>query len=960
MSLLPSALWAQDPYCRQIDASDGLPSNEVYGLFQDSKGFIWITTDDGLCRYDGHTFKSYASTAQSSRAGANIFEDPLGRIWYENFDGRLYHVSGDTLVALPQKQVNGFVRAGHLGGSLYVPSGPEQLDVYDLRTLRLTKHLDLGAGGPSAMLGRMGQTRYWVFGDGAHRAIDAQGQVASIPGHMPDGTRLNTVTDHLGRTLIFDNVHPEHGLHHWEAGRFHRFADLSPTFVQVHEVIGGRLWICHTRGMEVFDVQNLRRVGSGSYFADKSISAVLVDREGNHWFGTTNEGLLFVPDFNSRRIPSGAGGLSRLAASQGTLLAGTHEGAILRFDDASARFEVQLRNQSGHAIDFLGADGGTLMYGDPLVYFTSLDGRSPDAPSLAVFKDALRVSPRYLAVAGPANAGLFRNPLPGDAGTDVWDAIATVPNAIEARSYDFFPGRTRAVTARPGDTTLFFATSNGLMRLRPHSRVEIRHRGRPVYASKLQADARHLYALSTAGELLMITGDSLVTPIDDLPLGAPYAHMKLLDGKLYLLGRRQMLQLGLDGPRPRLLNIISSLQGDQVNDIALHQGQLALATDDGLILLDPDQRNAIQPPRLLITDLRILGRSHPFDTLVEVGYQENEVAIHYAILSYRTNGDYPLYYRIQGGSWSKTDPDSRQLLLAGLAPGQYDIAFCLGAPSQDIAAVVRLHILRPFWMQTWFYLLGLLLLAAFVAAILWRRGRRMRARQAITLEKIALENSLRISTLAAIRSQMNPHFFFNALNTIQAFIFSDDKANAINYLGKFSKLTRMVLEMSEKELVTLSEEMMATTLYLQLEKSRFGDDFQFQIVVGPGLSPDNVYLPSMIIQPFVENAVKHGLLHKTGSKEIRVNFAAEGDTLLIEVEDNGIGRKRSEELNRIRQERHRSFAVTASQKRIDLLNAGHNRIGVAYTDKVDAHGLACGTHVRITIPLNRHTQHTTL
>ncbi|MBK9450079.1 MAG: hypothetical protein IPN95_11870 [Bacteroidetes bacterium] len=120
---LPLAGLAQDPYYRLINDADGLPNNSIYGLFQDSKGFIWITTDDGLCRYDGHSFKSFFSTSQSSKAGSNIFEDPLHRIWYENFDGQLYHVSGDTLVTLPQDSLRGYMRAGHLGtGSCFPPN----------------------------------------------------------------------------------------------------------------------------------------------------------------------------------------------------------------------------------------------------------------------------------------------------------------------------------------------------------------------------------------------------------------------------------------------------------------------------------------------------------------------------------------------------------------------------------------------------------------------------------------------------------------------------------------------------------------------------------------------------------------------------------------------------------------------------------------------------------------------
>jgi signal transduction histidine kinase len=955
--LLPSWLYGQDPYYRLIDASDGLPSNSVYGLFQDSQGFIWIATDDGLCRYDGHSFQSYTATNQSSRAGSNIFEDSFGRIWYENFDGRLYYVQGDTLAGLADQDAKGYVRAGHQGERLYVPSGDGLLLTYSLRTLHRQAPVTLGDNS-SFGVGRKGSRYYWLYGKEMHFGIDSSGKVLHVPSFSdPAGPRWNVALDYLGRILLIDYTHPELGVRVWEQGQLRPFADLrSNSMVQTHELMGGRLWVCYTRGLEVIDVRSGAKVGQRTYFQDKSISAVLVDREGNHWFGTTNEGLLFVPDFSSQRIAFPQGGLSRLVTSGGDLILGTQEGSVLRYPHDGGQPTVVRRNDSRHAIDFLGLDGENIVDADPLAHFTRRDGDGANILAQAAFKDALRVSPRYLAISTPGTSGFFRLPMPGHTGGDPWDSIAQRhPNQFDKNLFDVFLGRGRAVAARPGDTTIFYATSNGLMRLRPRSKLELRWQGRTFYAGKLQADARHTFVLSTAGDFFIVEGDSLLSPVNEFPVGPPYSLMKLLDGKLYLLGRRQLLQLDISGPRPRLLNVLSGLQGDRINDIGRYQDRLALATDDGLLLLDPDQKADALPPRFYITALRISGQAHAPDSLIEVGYEKNEIVIQYAILSYSTGGDYPLYYRIQGGEWRKADPDTRQLLLARLAPGDYAVEFCLGAPATDIVATVRIRIQSPFWMKAWFYVLCLLLLAALVAGLLWRRGRRQQARQAQHLEKLELENSLRLSTLTAIRSQMNPHFFFNALNTIQAFIFGDDKRNAINYLGKFSKLTRLILEMSEKELVALGEEVQVSTLYLELEKSRFGDDFQFQIQVGPGLSLEMVALPSMIIQPFVENAVKHGLLHQTGSKELRVSFFAEGDTLVIEIDDNGIGRKRSEELNRIRMERHRSFAVTASQKRIDLLNTGHNRIGVVYTDKMDAQGRACGTTVKVSLPLQHHT-----
>jgi LytS/YehU family sensor histidine kinase len=132
-------------------------------------------------------------------------------------------------------------------------------------------------------------------------------------------------------------------------------------------------------------------------------------------------------------------------------------------------------------------------------------------------------------------------------------------------------------------------------------------------------------------------------------------------------------------------------------------------------------------------------------------------------------------------------------------------------------------------------------------------------------EKFELEKELNRSVLTSIKSQLNPHFFYNALNTIQSFVYMDDRKNASNYLGRFSKLTRTILEMSEKETISLKEEIEALTLYLELEKMRFEDSFSFEMNY-QGVDAELENIPPMLIQPYVENAVKHGLLHKKGNK----------------------------------------------------------------------------------------------
>jgi LytS/YehU family sensor histidine kinase len=181
---------------------------------------------------------------------------------------------------------------------------------------------------------------------------------------------------------------------------------------------------------------------------------------------------------------------------------------------------------------------------------------------------------------------------------------------------------------------------------------------------------------------------------------------------------------------------------------------------------------------------------------------------------------------------------------------------------------------------------------------------------------------------------------------------SNDKKQAINYLSKFSSLTRNILEMTEKEFISIAEEISTMSLYLDIEKARFDSDFEYEINT-ERLADLDYKIPSMLLQPYIENAVKHGLLHKSGLKKITISFAKMDTKIRIEIDDNGIGRQKSAALNAIKNKNHNSFATEAMQNRIDLLNKNKtNKITINFIDKLNQSQQSMGTAVVIEIPIN--------
>ncbi|MGF7214855.1 hypothetical protein GGR92_000995 [Spirosoma lacussanchae] len=234
--------------------------------------------------------------------------------------------------------------------------------------------------------------------------------------------------------------------------------------------------------------------------------------------------------------------------------------------------------------------------------------------------------------------------------------------------------------------------------------------------------------------------------------------------------------------------------------------------------------------------------------------------------------------------------------------------------------------------------------------------RERQASQAAYIDEIeqrtAYEKRLAEVEMLALRSQMNPHFLFNSLNTIEYFVLKGDEANATRYLSNFSRLLRLILNHSNEDTVRLTEEISGLQLYLELESSRFDENFQYVIDIDPAIDQDAVVVPPLLLQPFVENAVWHGLQHSHRPDKcvwLRVLMLNE-ETIQFEIEDNGIGREQSARLKSRSATRQKSLGMAITQQRIDLFNRNYpSQLNVQLIDLAD--GGRCGTLVRITYQL---------
>jgi LytS/YehU family sensor histidine kinase len=278
-----------------------------------------------------------------------------------------------------------------------------------------------------------------------------------------------------------------------------------------------------------------------------------------------------------------------------------------------------------------------------------------------------------------------------------------------------------------------------------------------------------------------------------------------------------------------------------------------------------------------------------------------------------------------------------------------------------------INISPAFWNTWWFRIVAaIFVLSIFYLVIRYRTQQKFKLQleksekeSQLALER--LENSKQLAELQqqktememqALRAQMNPHFIFNSLNSINRFILQNNREQASEFLTKFSKLVRMILQNSQASSITLDSELESLGLYLNLEALRFNYHFDYKISVPKDMDISALHVPPLILQPYVENAIWHGLMHKEEKGQLEIDVSEEDDHIYFKVTDNGIGRKRASELSSKSATKHKSMGLKITAHRIAMLqNSNGSESPVKINDLVNPDGTAAGTEVIIKMPV---------
>jgi ligand-binding sensor domain-containing protein len=672
--------------------------------------------------------------------------------------------------------------------------------------------------------------------------------------------------------------------------------------------------------------------------SDDHIRAIVRDRFGTLWVGT-DMGLNRLEEGSTRwrrylHDPGNPRSISDntvntiLEDDDGTLLIGTNEGLNV-LDRATGRFSRPYRlprSPGAEGVEFIWSlhrdDDGTLWVGtrgNGIVLFDrerrcvrhlTFNDRTPANGDRRVVWDIARDSHGDLWAA--TSMGLYRW-IPGRDGFKPYPASPSISHALSEENVC-------AIMEDPSGTLWFTTYGGGLNRY---------NRATDDFTS--------------------------ITTHDGLPSNTLYGALMDDAGRLWISSNTGLTLYDPVTGGSHVYTVGDGLQGNEFSFRAwcrLPDGELLFGGIHGLTRFHPDSLlPSSRSVPMVITEFRVfdaIARQEIADRdTITLSHDQSFISFEFVALDYINPAAVRYAYRLEGfdDNWVYCG-QRRYASFTNLDPGTYTF-MVRGTNSDGVwnprPLRVVLRVVPPYWMTWWFRsVAGVVLVAAGGA---WIRSMRDRER----LRRRSVE-----SQLQALRLQVNPHFIFNALSSVQHLILVGEHDLAVSYLSRFSRLVRAVLENSERMSIPIAEEVETLRHYLHLESLRFEGRFVYTIDIDPLLDIGELAIPTMLIQPCVENAIRHGLLHKPGRGSLRIAIMESGARIRCVIEDDGIGRKRAGEIERNRPGQRRSMGVRVTEERLGILNAAMRHeepITMRITDLVDGEGAPRGTRVEIFIPV---------
>lgn len=940
--VFPLVAPAQEFNYVQYDTKEGLAGSTVYDMCQDSDGFMWFATNNGLSRFDGTNFKNYTvKDGLPDNEVLRIFADSRGRIWIGTFS----------------KEICFYFR-----GAIYNNQNCNWLNKIALRSAAVTMCED--------------EKGIIIISDLINLfEINIKNQVNNLIDHPSlqgyKGIQIYAATNFFdggfficipGTFFKFKNYqlklfnHPKKNLDKYVVLKGYANGDMVETLApdsRINQTSYKHTAIFVSTSNGAWSIDTVQYKFKTHFLPGKKISHTINDREGNIWFSTLGNGVYRLPSLEMRNIefPSKIDIADKEVFSLGlkgndiycglgfSKIAVINDNKITEIRDYSNIASTSSNNSLVNKLTAIRvlSNGATILGSD--AFLLNMETGNHLNKNIVAVKSVAEINKQQILV------GNFNKAYKLAAGD-----LHIIDTIFHGRSTKVFYNNHK----------YYIGTLNGLYEISENKQSVFLGDLHPILKRRITdivatKDNTIWVATNDAGVVAYKNG-RIISAIQEVNgLSSNICKSLYLNQHYLFVGTNKGLnKINLENPRSPILKYSASdgLPSDIVNKVLVKDSMVYVGSPRGLTFFNEHAVANNAECNLKLLKVNVSGKNYELSNNYSLSYKNNNIEFEYVAVSFKSGGDILYHYMLAGldSGWKTTRETN--LIYQTLPSGNYTLQLYaenkFGVKSHT--TTIGFSISTPFWRTWWAYLIGLLFIIGVTGFLFNIRSKEIQRR---LVEKNKFQKQFAELEQQALQAQMNPHFIFNCLNSIQQYILTNDRERANKYLTNFATLIRQTLYISGKKSVKVSEEVHFLTEYLEMEKMRFGDSFIYEIIVDEDLDVDFIEIPALLLQPYVENSLRHGIRYKVdGRGKAMISFNLRNEMLVCRISDNGIGRAKARLYKNNQHIEYQSKGMNLTEKRVNLLNSINDRkISIEIIDHVNDFGTGIGTEVVVQIPV---------
>ncbi|MGZ4042541.1 MAG: sensor histidine kinase [Bacteroidia bacterium] len=951
----------------------GLPAQESYNVMQDSKGYIWISTEAGLCRYNGSYCKVFSKkNGLPENSCYAVSEDNNRSLWILSSANRVLQYIHDSLKeSVFSKNFSSQLKKGlsqaynlsFINDSIIISTqNASYICAVNSSTIRTilpdttcgyyflkSKNflINIKSYSNVACLNRLAAKG--ILSLDINTGKEIKQIVLEYKSKEQPTWRVLTAANKKGESFIAFGKK----LLKLNADYSYAVYELPADIVSLYCDAYNGLWIGTIKsGVHYYadtDDMNNKTVSLEGY----SVTGICVDKENGVWCSTLEKGVFYSRNKSVINYANNAD-LNKpadlLKYEGGKLFISTGNNKLIEFEKENI-FKYNLKFSSNDAMtDILKRNDGWVVSGKNNIVETNNEfssaiyvkntetGFYAGASQLSYLNDKKLVAIHY---------GVMLEIID--------DKAILIKDPLESG------GRCLQYI---GDHVLLYGCKDGLYKMFVYNNTNTNYVTKKIKGIEgtvtkiIKTSANEVWVATKENGIYIYKGDSVInmTSALKLPTDRFFDITEDRFGNIWLGGNVGLIKV-ISKRASKLYTTLNGLPSNEIYKVAADSNFIYLSGTEGIsrFPLNMELSNTAAPD-IYLNSLKVRGTLVSGKDKMSLSYNDNSLKLELDALTFKETGNPTLFYGLKGLNEKtfKTDTVKGNIIsLDNLPPDAYELSvFAVNNDGVKSIKPVLLNfeVQKPYW-QSIFFILGCIV--CFILIVFITVKQIIKRIQKKEEEKTKVNKQLAEFQLTALQAQMNPHFIFNAINSIQNYILKKKEQEAYNYLAKFSKLIRMVLTNSEQKTLSLYDELEMVKLYVELEQLRFKKNFEFKLDIADAVEIHRMQIPSMLIQPYIENAIWHGLMNMEDERKgiLSIHISIENQLLKIVIEDNGIGREQAAKYKN--ESVHKSVAMKLTEKRLMMINTMTDYVGanVLVSDLKDKSGNTCGTRVVIYLPI---------